>query len=72
MFALTLRMLLMGTSVKVPAGAAGAAVARAGAPGAVAGVAAVVTACRRKRFIWHQHVLLNKTFSHTQCDTKIF
>lgn len=46
MFALTLRMLLMGTSVKVPAGAAGAAVARAGAPGAVAGVAAVVTACR--------------------------
>lgn len=44
MFALTLRMLLIGMSVKVPAGAAGAA-AGAGAAGAAAGVGAAATAC---------------------------
>lgn len=43
-FALTLRMLLIGMSVKVPAGAAGAA-AGAGAAGVAAGVGAAATAC---------------------------
>lgn len=46
-FALTLRMLLIGMSVKVPAGAAGAA-AGARAAGAAAGVGTAATACQRK------------------------
>lgn len=46
-FALTLRMLLIGMSVKVPAGAAGAA-AGAGAARAAAGGGAGATACQWK------------------------
>lgn len=66
MFALTLRMLLIGISVKVPAGAAGAAAACAGAAGAAAGV---VAACQWKRFIWRQ-INYNKTFRHIMYDTQ--
>lgn len=55
--ALTLRMLLIGMSVKVPAGAAGAA-AGAGAAGAAAGVGAAATACQHKLFDLH----LKRTF----------
>lgn len=48
-------MLLIGISVKVPDGTAGAAAARAGAAGAAARVGAAVTACQWKLFIWHQN-----------------
>ena len=49
-FALTLRMLLIGMSVKVPADAAGAP---AGAGAAAAGVGAAATVCQQKGFHCH-------------------
>lgn len=63
-FALTLRMLLIGMSVKVPAGAAGAA-AGAGAAGAAAGVGTAATACQHKLFDLHLKGHYNKTLRHT-------
>lgn len=70
-FALTLRMLLIGMSVKVPAGAAGAA-AGAGAAGAAAGVGATATACRWESFDLHLKQHGNKTLRHINTTTTLW
>lgn len=57
---LTLRMLLMGMSVKVPAGAAAAA----GAGGAAAGAGAAATACQWDLVDLHLKQHSNKTSKH--------
>lgn len=64
-FAVTLRMLLIGMSVKVPAGAG------AGAAGAAAGVGAAATACQQKWFNLHLERHSNKTLRHMQYDRKV-
>lgn len=63
---LTLRMLLMGMSVKIPAGAPAAVVGAGAAAAAVVGAAA--TACQRKQTFYFICIQRNTTLEEVSCN----
>lgn len=66
---LTLRMLLMGMSVKIPAGAPGAALGAGAAAAAVVGAAA--TACQWKQAFYFICIQRNTTLEEMSCTINV-